>query len=112
MVSTYINKEQETWATVHTASPNLEEVLPGLMNFNFCSNIQMVGSECGVNNTKHARTVWCHQEECFQHLVRSLPKRLKAVLKAKGSQPSSSTDKSVAGILCLQSINPFPQLLF
>jgi len=29
-------------------------------------------------------------EECFQHLVESMPRSIKAVLKAKGYQPSSS----------------------
>ncbi len=29
-------------------------------------------------------------EECFQHLVESMPRRIKAVLKAKGVQPGTS----------------------
>ncbi len=29
-------------------------------------------------------------EECFQHIVESMPRRIKAVLKAKGVQPSTS----------------------
>ncbi len=29
-------------------------------------------------------------EECFQHLVESMPQRIKAVLKAKGVQPGTS----------------------
>ncbi len=28
-------------------------------------------------------------EECFQHLVESMPQRIKAVLKAKGVQPGT-----------------------
>ncbi len=29
-------------------------------------------------------------EECFQHLVESMPRRFRAVLKAKGVQPGTS----------------------
>ncbi len=29
-------------------------------------------------------------EECFQHLFESMPRRIKAVLKAKGVQPGTS----------------------
>ncbi len=29
-------------------------------------------------------------EECFQHLVESMPRRIKAVLKTKGVQPGTS----------------------
>ncbi len=29
-------------------------------------------------------------EECFQHLVESMPRKIKAVLKAKGVQPGTS----------------------
>ncbi len=29
-------------------------------------------------------------EECFQHLVESMPRRINAVLKAKGVQPGTS----------------------
>ncbi len=29
-------------------------------------------------------------EECFQHLVESMPRRFRAVLKAKGVQPDTS----------------------
>ncbi len=36
-------------------------------------------------------SIWTKiSEECFQHLVKSMPQRIKAVLKAKGSQPSTS----------------------
>ncbi len=36
-------------------------------------------------------TIWTKiSEECFQHLVESMPRRIKAVLKAKGVQPSTS----------------------
>ncbi len=33
-------------------------------------------------------TIWTKiSEKCFQHLVESMPCRIKAVLKAKGSKP-------------------------
>ena len=33
-------------------------------------------------------SIWTKiSEECFQHLVESMPQRIKAVLKAKGVQP-------------------------
>ncbi len=36
-------------------------------------------------------TIWTKiSEECFQHLVESMPRRIKAVLKAKGVQPGTS----------------------
>ncbi len=35
-------------------------------------------------------SIWTKiSEECFQHLVESMPRRIKAVLKAKGVQPST-----------------------
>ncbi len=38
-----------------------------------------------VQPTKSAATAWCYHVKCFQHLFESLPQRIKAVLKAKGS---------------------------
>ncbi len=36
-------------------------------------------------------SIWTKiSEECFQHLVESMPRRIKAVLKAKGVQPGTS----------------------
>ncbi len=36
-------------------------------------------------------SIWTKfSEESFQHLVESMPRRIKAVLKAKGVQPSTS----------------------
>ncbi len=36
-------------------------------------------------------SVWSRtSEECFQHLVESMPRRIKAVLKAEGVQPGTS----------------------
>ncbi len=36
-------------------------------------------------------TIWTKSsEECFQHLVESMPQRIKAVLKAKVVQPGTS----------------------
>ncbi len=36
-------------------------------------------------------SVWSRiSEECFQHLVESMPRRIKAVLKAKGVQPGTA----------------------
>ncbi len=36
-------------------------------------------------------TIWTNiSEECFQHLVESMPRRIKAVLKTKGVQPGTS----------------------
>ncbi len=36
-------------------------------------------------------SIWTKiSEECFQHLVESMPQRNKAVLKAKGVQPGTS----------------------
>ncbi len=36
-------------------------------------------------------TIWTKiSEECFQHLVESMPRRIKAVLKEKGVQPGTS----------------------
>ncbi len=36
-------------------------------------------------------TIWTKiSEECFQHLVESMPRRIKTVLKAKGVQPGTS----------------------
>ncbi len=36
-------------------------------------------------------SIWTKiSEECFQHLVESMPRRIKAVLKAKGVQPITS----------------------
>ncbi len=38
-------------------------------------------------------SIWTKiSEECFQHLVKSMPQRIKAVLKAKGG-PTPSTSK-------------------
>ncbi len=34
----------------------IEKTLPGLMSLNFCSDIQMVGSEFGIKNMK----AWIH----------------------------------------------------
>ncbi len=37
-------------------------------------------------------SIWTKiSEECFQHLVESMPRRIKTVLKAKGVQPGTST---------------------
>ncbi len=54
-------------------------------------------SHHGCTADKSAATVWCYKvnmtnisEECFQHLVESMPRRIKAVLKAKGVQPDTS----------------------
>ncbi len=48
-------------------------------------------SHQGSADDKSAATAWCNHvnmdkisEECFQHLVQSMPRRIKAVLKAKG----------------------------
>ncbi len=45
---------------------------------------------CAATFCKFAATVWCYHinmynisEECFQHLVETMPRRIKAVLKAK-----------------------------
>ncbi len=36
-------------------------------------------------------SIWTKiSEECFQHLVESMPQRIKAVLKAKGVQPDTN----------------------
>ncbi len=36
-------------------------------------------------------SIWTKiSEDCFQHLVKSMPRRIKAVLKAKGVQPGTS----------------------
>ncbi len=36
-------------------------------------------------------SIWTKiSEECFQHLVESMPRRIKAVLEAKGVQPGTS----------------------
>jgi len=36
-------------------------------------------------------SIWTKiSDECFQHLVESMPRRIKAVLKAKGGQPGTS----------------------
>ncbi len=36
-------------------------------------------------------TIWTKiSEQCFQHLVESMPRRIKAVLKTKGVQPGTS----------------------
>ncbi len=36
-------------------------------------------------------SIWTKiSEECFQHFVESMPRRIKAVLKAKGVQPGTS----------------------
>ncbi len=36
-------------------------------------------------------SIWTkHSEECFQRLVESMPRRIKAVLKVKGVQPATS----------------------
>ncbi len=48
-----------------------------------------------LTNLQHLRyaimSVWTKiSEECFQNLVESMPRRIKAVLKAKGVQPSTS----------------------
>ncbi len=51
----------------------------------------------GYAANKSAATAWCIMsiwtkisEECFQHLVESMPRRIKGVLKANGVQPSTS----------------------
>jgi len=31
-------------------------------------------------------SIWANIKECFHHLVESMPRRIKAVLKAKGGQ--------------------------
>ncbi len=37
-------------------------------------------------------SIWSKiSEECFQHIVESMPRRIKAVLKEKGVQPGTST---------------------
>ncbi len=48
-------------------------------------------SHHGCADDKSAATVWCYHdnmtnisEECFQHLVESVPRRIKTVLKEKG----------------------------
>ncbi len=46
-------------------------------------------------NLQHLRdvimSIWTKiSEECFQHLVESMPRRIKAVLKAKGVQSGTS----------------------
>ncbi len=38
-------------------------------------------------------SIWTKMEECFQHHVKSMPRRIKAVLKAKGVQPGTSLIK-------------------
>ena len=57
---------------------------------------------CGGTGVTHHRcaadksaatimSIWTKiSEECFQHLVESMPRRIKAVLKAKGVQPFTS----------------------
>ncbi len=36
-------------------------------------------------------SIWTNiSEECFKHLVESVPRRIKAALKAKGVQPGTS----------------------
>ncbi len=54
-------------------------------------------SHHGCADDKSAATVWCYHdnmtkisEECFQHLVESMPRRINTVLKAKGVQPGTS----------------------
>ncbi len=54
-------------------------------------------SHHGCVADKSAATAWCNHvnmtkisEECFQHLVEYMPRRIKAVLKAKGVQPGTS----------------------
>ncbi len=38
-------------------------------------------------------TIWTKiSEECFQHLVESVPRRIKTVLKANGVQPGTSKE--------------------
>ncbi len=54
-------------------------------------------SHRGCAADKSAATVWCYHdnmtkisEQCFQHLVESMPRRIKTVLKEKGVQPGTS----------------------
>ncbi len=51
-------------------------------------------SHHGCADDKSAATVWCYHDNmdqnCFQHLVESMPRRIKAGLKAKGGQPGTS----------------------
>ncbi len=54
-------------------------------------------SHHGCAADKSAVTAWSYHvnmdqisKECFQHLVESMPRRIKAVMKAKGVQPGTS----------------------
>ncbi len=54
-------------------------------------------SHHGCADDKSAATAWCYHdnmtnisEECFQHLVESMPRRIKTDLKTKGVQPGTS----------------------
>ena len=73
-------------------------MLPCLMSLDFCGYIRTVGPEFGVNSMQAwihphnlqqlrdaIRSIWTKiSEEYFQHLVESMPQRVKAALKAKG----------------------------
>ncbi len=49
-------ENRKTEATIRTGSPKFDnrrlDFVPELMTLNFCCDIQMVGSECGVKNMK------------------------------------------------------------
>ncbi len=51
-------------------------------------------SHHGCVDDKSAATVWCYHDNmdqnCFQHLVESMPRRIKSGLKANGVQPGTS----------------------
>ncbi len=56
-------------------------------------------------------SIWTKiSEECFQHLVESMPQRIKAVLKAKGGPtrlqgvPNKVASECISNIFCLQLI--------
>lgn len=48
--ATLINYERER--NIKIGLCKIGQILPGLMNLNFCCDIQMLGSEFGVNNMK------------------------------------------------------------
>ncbi len=59
------------------------------------SQFSRVPLGCGGWNLQQLRdaimSIWTKIfEECFQHLVESMPRRIKAVLKTKGVQPGTS----------------------